>query len=35
MNWLDYTMKDVSDASKENKFTAISLFAGVGGGCLF
>ena len=34
INWLDYKMKDVENASKENKFTAISLFAGIGGGCL-
>jgi len=34
INWLDYTMQDVSDASSENKFNCISLFAGIGGGCL-
>jgi DNA (cytosine-5)-methyltransferase 1 len=34
MNWLDYNMKDVSDASSQNKFNCISLFAGVGGGCI-
>jgi len=34
INWLNYTMDDIKKASKENKFTAISLFAGVGGGCI-
>ena len=34
VNWLDYTMSDVDKASKQNKFNCISLFAGVGGGCL-
>lgn len=34
MNWIDYNMEDVKKASSKKKFTAISLFAGVGGGCL-
>ncbi len=34
INWLDYTLDDIKKASEENKFTAISLFAGVGGGCI-
>ena len=34
MNWLDYTLKDIEKASAEKRFTAISLFAGVGGGCM-
>jgi DNA (cytosine-5)-methyltransferase 1 len=34
INWLDYTLDDIKKASSQNKFTAISLFAGVGGGCM-
>jgi DNA (cytosine-5)-methyltransferase 1 len=34
INWLDYSMEDIERESKKEKFTAISLFAGVGGGCI-
>lgn len=34
INWLDYTVDDIKKASSEKKFKAISLFAGVGGGCM-
>lgn len=34
INWLDYTLDDIKQESEKNKFTAISLFAGVGGGCM-
>jgi DNA (cytosine-5)-methyltransferase 1 len=34
INWLDYTMSDIEKASSEKKFTCISFFAGVGGGCI-
>tara|TARA_R110000796_G_scaffold186766_1_gene303670 strand:- start:225 stop:1283 length:1059 start_codon:yes stop_codon:yes gene_type:complete len=30
----NYNLKDVAKATAQNKFTAISLFSGVGGGCL-
>lgn len=34
MNYLDYTLEDIKRESSKERFTAISLFAGVGGGCM-
>lgn len=34
INFLDYTLEDIKKASAQKKFKAISLFAGVGGGCM-
>ena len=34
INFLDYKLDDIKKASEQKKFKAISLFAGVGGGCM-
>tara|TARA_R110000764_G_scaffold52161_2_gene113613 strand:+ start:8987 stop:10093 length:1107 start_codon:yes stop_codon:yes gene_type:complete len=34
MRYLNYNMDDVKKASSKEKFTSISLFAGIGGGCI-
>ena len=34
MNYLNYTMDDIKKASAQKKFKGVSLFAGIGGGCI-
>lgn len=34
IDWSNYTIKDIQDASKQERYKAVSLFSGIGGACM-